>query len=92
MNISIFVYSILYTFVIFFIVFDFKYYYFTAKILWELIEPVEQRIKAVLDFLTDINPELEYNVVPIQDLYGPTKHDPRLQVCEYLNRKRIKKS
>lgn len=51
-----------------------------SKILWELIEPVEQRIKAVLDFLTDINPELEYNVVPIQDLYGPTKHDPRLQL------------
>ncbi|CAH2096056.1 unnamed protein product [Euphydryas editha] len=51
-----------------------------SKILWELIEPVEQRIKAVLDFLTDINPDLEYNVVPIQDLYGPTKHDPRLQL------------
>ncbi|XP_047533550.1 bifunctional coenzyme A synthase isoform X1 [Vanessa atalanta] len=51
-----------------------------SKILWELIEPVEQRIKAVLDFLTDVNPELEYNVLPIQDLYGPTKHDARLQL------------
>ncbi|XP_050350593.1 bifunctional coenzyme A synthase isoform X2 [Nymphalis io] len=51
-----------------------------SKILWELIQPVEQRIKAVLDFLTDINPDLEYNVLPIQDLYGPTKHDPRLQL------------
>ncbi|XP_059052187.1 bifunctional coenzyme A synthase [Achroia grisella] len=51
-----------------------------SKKLWELIEPIETRIKAVVDFLTDINPELEYNVVPIQDLYGPTKDDPRYQL------------
>ncbi|KAM3965113.1 bifunctional Phosphopantetheine adenylyltransferase - Dephospho-CoA kinase [Aphomia sociella] len=51
-----------------------------SKKLWELIEPVEDRIKAVRNFLTDINPDLEYNVVPIQDLYGPTKDDPRYQL------------
>ncbi|XP_039753216.1 bifunctional coenzyme A synthase isoform X2 [Pararge aegeria] len=51
-----------------------------SKSLWELIEPVEKRIKAVLDFLTDINPDLEYNVCPIQDVYGPTKEDPRFQL------------
>lgn len=37
-------------------------------------------MKAVLDFLTDINPDLEYNVFPLQDLYGPTKDDPKFQV------------
>ncbi|XP_013145344.1 PREDICTED: bifunctional coenzyme A synthase isoform X2 [Papilio polytes] len=51
-----------------------------SKVLWELIEPVEKRIKGVLDFLTDINPDLEYNVTPIQDLYGPTKSDPRYEL------------
>ncbi|XP_026761829.1 bifunctional coenzyme A synthase isoform X1 [Galleria mellonella] len=51
-----------------------------SKKLWELIEPIENRIKAVVDFLTDINPDLEYNVVPIRDLYGPTKDDPRYQL------------
>ncbi|XP_023942828.2 bifunctional coenzyme A synthase isoform X2 [Bicyclus anynana] len=51
-----------------------------SKTLWELIEPVEIRMKAVLDFLTDINPDLEYNVCPIQDVYGPTKDDPRFQL------------
>ncbi|CAF4932259.1 unnamed protein product [Pieris macdunnoughi] len=50
-----------------------------SKILWELIQPVEVRIKAVKDFLTDINPDLEYNVLAIQDLYGPTKDDPRFE-------------
>ncbi|CAK1580417.1 unnamed protein product [Parnassius mnemosyne] len=51
-----------------------------SKVLWELIEPVEKRIKGILDFLTDINPDLEYNVEPIQDLYGPTKSDPRYEL------------
>ncbi|CAG4971479.1 unnamed protein product [Colias eurytheme] len=51
-----------------------------TKVLWELIEPVEKRIKAVRDFLTDINPDLEYNVLPIQDMYGPTKDDPKIQL------------
>ncbi|XP_061716278.1 bifunctional coenzyme A synthase isoform X2 [Cydia pomonella] len=51
-----------------------------SKKLFELIEPTETRIKAVLDFLTDINPDLEYNVLPIHDLYGPTKDDPKFQL------------
>ncbi|CAH2048685.1 unnamed protein product, partial [Iphiclides podalirius] len=51
-----------------------------SKVLWELIEPVEKRIQGVLDFLTDINPDLEYKVEPIQDLYGPTKSDPRYEL------------
>ncbi|XP_069359336.1 bifunctional coenzyme A synthase isoform X1 [Maniola hyperantus] len=51
-----------------------------SKTLWELIEPIEKRMKAVLEFLRDINPDLEYNVCPIQDVYGPTKDDPRFQL------------
>ncbi|RVE50887.1 hypothetical protein evm_004454 [Chilo suppressalis] len=51
-----------------------------SKKLWELIEPVEKRMEAVLNFLTDINPDLEYNVFPLQDLYGPTKDDPKIQM------------
>lgn len=53
---------------------------FTAKKLYELIEPVETRINVVLNFLKDINPDLEYNVFPLQDLYGPTKDDPKYEV------------
>ncbi|XP_072949345.1 bifunctional coenzyme A synthase isoform X2 [Epargyreus clarus] len=51
-----------------------------SKILWELVEPVEDRMKAVYEFLTDINPDLEYNIVPLHDMYGPTKDDPRFQL------------
>lgn len=51
-----------------------------TKKLWELIEPVEQRINNVLSFLRDVNPDLEYNVFPLTDLYGPTKDDPKIQL------------
>lgn len=58
----------------------YNFYFITAKKLFELIEPVETRVQSVRDFLTDINPGIEYNVLPIQDMYGPTKEDPRFQV------------
>ncbi|XP_037294471.1 bifunctional coenzyme A synthase isoform X2 [Manduca sexta] len=64
-----------------------------SKKLWELIEPIEHRMKVVLNFLNDINPELEYNVFPLQDLYGPTKDDPRFQlivVSEETNKGALK--
>lgn len=51
-----------------------------SKKLWELIEPVEVRMKEVLNFLKDINPDLEYYVFPLKDLYGPTKDDPKYQL------------
>ncbi|XP_075978098.1 bifunctional Phosphopantetheine adenylyltransferase - Dephospho-CoA kinase isoform X2 [Anticarsia gemmatalis] len=51
-----------------------------SKKLWELIEPVDVRMKRVLNFLKDINPDLEYNVFPLKDLYGPTKDDPKYQL------------
>lgn len=42
-----------------------------SKILWELIEDIEVRVKNVTDFLKEICPELEYNIVPISDPFGP---------------------
>lgn len=48
------------------------------KILWELIKPVDQRISALKEFLTDIDPTISYNIVPIYDPYGPS-----IKVPEY---------
>nr|CAG4651928.1 EOG090X0864 [Triops cancriformis] len=50
------------------------------KILWELIEPVDQRIRVVEAYLKSTEPNLLYRVVPITDLYGPTATDPELQL------------
>jgi len=49
-----------------------------AKLLYELIEPAEQRIAAVLDFLREIDDSLEYKVVPITDPFGPSTVDKNL--------------
>lgn len=48
--------------------------------MWELIEPIDKRVRAVDEFLNDINSELARNVLPIGDLYGPTKDDPTMDV------------
>lgn len=53
---------------------------FSGKILWELIQPCTQRIKEVKEFLNDVDPSITYNVVPINDMYGPTKEDPTLEM------------
>lgn len=53
---------------------------FVAKTLWELIEPIDKRIGVVQDFLKDICSELDINVVPISDPYGPTKTDPTMDL------------
>jgi phosphopantetheine adenylyltransferase/dephospho-CoA kinase len=53
-----------------------------TKKLWELIEPCQTRIKKLEEFLMDVEPRIEYRVVPITDLYGPTKDDPALQVIK----------
>ncbi len=51
-----------------------------TKKLWELIEPCHKRIEKLKQFLMDVEPRLEYNVVPITDPYGPTAYVPTLQV------------
>lgn len=53
---------------------------FVAKMLWELIEPLDDRMNNVRDFLEDICPELDIKVVPIADPFGPTQHDPTMDL------------
>lgn len=48
--------------------------------MWELIQPCEVRKQKVLDFLQDIDPSLEYDIVSITDMFGPTKDDPSFEV------------
>ncbi|XP_032664500.1 bifunctional coenzyme A synthase isoform X2 [Odontomachus brunneus] len=52
----------------------------SSKILWELIEPCTKRIKKVKEFLEDVDSSITCNVVPIDDMYGPTKEDPTLEM------------
>ncbi|XP_031638702.1 bifunctional coenzyme A synthase [Contarinia nasturtii] len=51
-----------------------------SKLLHELIQPVKTRISVVRDFLETIDNTLIYEVVPIQDSFGPTKTVPDLDV------------
>jgi hypothetical protein len=46
-----------------------------------MIEPCAARMCSVEDFLQDIDPGLQYDIVPIYDPYGPTKEDPNMQAC-----------
>lgn len=48
--------------------------------MWELIQPCTQRIREVEDFLEDVDSSIAHNVVPINDIYGPTKEDPTLEM------------
>lgn len=48
--------------------------------LWELIEPCSKRITDVKDFLEDVDSSLTYDIVPINDMYGPTKDDPTFEM------------
>lgn len=48
--------------------------------MWELIEPCTKRISRIKEFLEDIDSSITYEVVPINDMYGPTKEDPTLEM------------
>ncbi|KAH8302841.1 hypothetical protein KR044_011075, partial [Drosophila immigrans] len=50
------------------------------KVLPELILPVEQRIAQLREFLLDIDDTLQYDIVPIDDPFGPTQSDPNLDM------------
>ncbi|XP_066596883.1 bifunctional coenzyme A synthase isoform X2 [Prorops nasuta] len=52
----------------------------SSKLLWELIEPCSNRIMNVKDFLEDVDSSLIYDILPIDDMYGPTKSDPNLDM------------
>ena len=46
--------------------------FFKEKVLHELIEPIEERLENVRQFLREIKPSLKSNVVPIEDMFGPS--------------------
>ncbi|XP_063315010.1 bifunctional coenzyme A synthase [Pelobates fuscus] len=49
------------------------------KVLKELIQPYEQRLENLSQFLVDVKPSLLYDIVPISDPYGPSITDPKLK-------------
>ncbi|XP_075438975.1 bifunctional coenzyme A synthase [Ascaphus truei] len=49
------------------------------KVLKELIEPYERRVDKLSHFLVDVKPSLLYEIVPIEDPYGPSITDPDLK-------------
>nr|XP_015217359.1 PREDICTED: bifunctional coenzyme A synthase [Lepisosteus oculatus] len=69
------------------------------KVLKELIEPYAQRVQKLREFLQDVKPSLQVEIVPLADPYGPSITDPRLQCIvvseetrkggEAVNRKRL---
>lgn len=60
--------------------------YLADKILPELIDDHDIRMKEVKLFLNDLDPSLEHEVIPLHDLYGPTKTDPSFEVRNFLGR------
>lgn len=46
----------------------------------ELILPVEERISQLREFLLDIDSTLQYDIVPIDDPFGPTQTDPNIDM------------
>ncbi|KAK4291551.1 hypothetical protein Pmani_035629 [Petrolisthes manimaculis] len=50
------------------------------KTLKELIRPCEERIKNVRELVMDIDPSVEYSIVPITDPLGPTRWDPNIDM------------
>ncbi|NXS13196.1 COASY synthase, partial [Neodrepanis coruscans] len=69
------------------------------KVLPELIEPYELRAAKLREFLEDVKPSLQYDIVPLADPFGPSITDPDLQCLvvseetrrggEAVNRKRL---
>lgn len=58
--------------------------FLSDKILSEFIDDHGTRMKQVSLFLNDIDPDLEYDVIPLHDIYGPTKTDPSFEVRKFL--------
>jgi pantetheine-phosphate adenylyltransferase len=46
----------------------------------EVLEAIDVRIAAVREFLELFKRGIEYDIVPIADVYGPTASDPNIQV------------
>ncbi|CAG0898054.1 unnamed protein product [Cyprideis torosa] len=50
------------------------------KTLFPLIEPVDDRIAKLVEFLNDVDPTVKPNVVPITDPVGPSGEDPSMEL------------
>ncbi|XP_062330780.1 bifunctional coenzyme A synthase [Osmerus eperlanus] len=69
------------------------------KVLKELIEPYTLRVQRLREFLLDVKPSLQYEIVPLSDPFGPSVVDIKLQCIivseetrkggEAVNRKRL---
>lgn len=70
-----------------------------GKVLKELIEPYSLRVQRLQEFLQDIKPTLQVEIVPLDDPFGVSVVDPQLQCIvvseetrkggEAVNKKRI---
>ena len=49
------------------------------KKLWELIQPLDVRIKELTKFVEDVDPFIDYKIVPISDPFGPAIVDQSLE-------------
>lgn len=49
------------------------------KVLKELIEPFQDRKRNLKEFLEDVKPGLEHNIIPLTDPVGPAGTDPEYQ-------------
>ncbi|XP_035603056.1 bifunctional coenzyme A synthase isoform X6 [Oncorhynchus keta] len=69
------------------------------KVLKELIEPYALRVQRLQEFLQDVKPSLQYEIVPLSDPFGPSVIDAQLQCIvvseetrrggEAVNKKRL---
>lgn len=65
----------------------------------ELIEPYSRRVQKLQEFLNDVKPSLQYEIVPLSDPFGPSVSDAELECIvvseetrrggEAVNRKRV---
>ena len=60
-----------------------------GKVLSELLQPLEDRIASVLQFVSDVAPSLQHRVVPISDPYGPTITEPDMD-CLVVSRETLR--
>lgn len=69
------------------------------KVLKELIEPYSLRVERLQEFLRDVKPSIQVEIVPLEDPYGISVADPLLECIvvseetkkggEAVNKKRI---
>ena len=59
------------------------------KVLWEHIAPVEERITKLQEYLMSERSDLEYNIVPITDPFGPAIVDESLE-CIVVSKETIR--